>query len=220
MHDRHHDDEEQAPLFTTPQGTQEGGVEHGHEEKDVTFRPLINWFLLLGAVVIVTVFAVWLGFTFWMEHATRSEKLPSEVYASPVQPPPPLPRLLPNPADDAPGRNQAQIGPTEFRHRFQQAVDARLNQVELRDSRTGLPKLPTDAVQAVIGAQGSTASLAGAVPKAEGAPGASKAEGEGAEGNPNTSYTGRAPGEGPDQLKEQDLPTDSSGGTRMEDRLR
>src|SRR6187397_1913547 len=95
-----HHDEETVPERTTPQGTQEHGVEHGHEEKDVSFRPLFLWFGFLSVIVIITILVVTFGYNLWAER-TR----PDDVAFSPVftqQPIPPAPRVLPNPIDSHP----------------------------------------------------------------------------------------------------------------------
>src|SRR6478672_3725600 len=53
MPDAHLEADFPPPEYTTPQGTQEHGVDHGYEERDVNFRALINWFGgLLGFVLI------------------------------------------------------------------------------------------------------------------------------------------------------------------------
>src|SRR4029079_18356463 len=105
----HHDHE--IPERTTPQGTQLGGPEFGHEEKDVNFAPVFRWFLSLLVVTVLTQVMLAGALTAWVKNKERHEVLPSNLYS--VRQVPPEPRLLPNPVD-SPVTSQTPIrGPME-----------------------------------------------------------------------------------------------------------
>src|SRR2546422_628658 len=91
----HPHDEDVAPLETTPQGTQEEGVEQGHEERDVNLRAILGWFAALGAVVVVVVLLLWGVFEMWARSAPKEDLPPSPVFAR--EPHYPAPLILPGP---------------------------------------------------------------------------------------------------------------------------
>src|SRR5262245_43457520 len=95
--DRHLHGEEPPPEFTTPQGTQSYGVEHGHEETDVNPRTIIDWLAGLAVCVVVISLALYGSFMAWRSYERGMVKPPSPVFA--VREEPPSPRILPNPFD-------------------------------------------------------------------------------------------------------------------------
>lgn len=82
---------------TTPQGTQEKGVAHGHENRDVLIAPLMRW--LGGSVVFLAItFLAMRGMWNVMENIAASrDVLPSPLFNLHAAPPPGQPRLYPNP---------------------------------------------------------------------------------------------------------------------------
>jgi hypothetical protein len=173
----------EIPERTTPQGTQEEGVEFGHEERDVNFRPVFRWFIALAAVTGLTQLMLALGLAAWMKHEEKLDVPPSRVFA--VQQQAPEPRLLPNPVDSPPTSREPQIGPMEALRFFRQREDQALQRHGLQDAQTGLPTLPPRAVAAVT-----------------------------------AQPTAPAPGGRPRDALTQPMPSSSSGGTAMENRLR
>ena len=86
---------------TTPQGTQEKGVAHGHENRDVLMAPLMCW---LGgtAVFLAITFVAMRGMWNVMENIAASrDVLPSPLFNMHAAPPPGQPRLYPNPDQKA-----------------------------------------------------------------------------------------------------------------------
>jgi hypothetical protein len=149
-----HHDEERAPERTTPQGTQEGGVDHGHEVADMDLAQVGGWFLGLAVTCLVSMVLLWATFRWWSSTNARNEQLPSQLFAQREVPPPP--RILPNPVDypenqmtnpraDAPDYPETLPGERERQ-------DKALQQLGLQDPSTGLPVLPESAVARVIAA--------------------------------------------------------------------
>jgi len=87
--------EEFVPLETTPQGTQEEGVEYGHEEKDIDLRATLGWFAALGVTVVTVVVLLWGVFELWLHQTPKEELPPSPVFAQGTRYP--APYILPNP---------------------------------------------------------------------------------------------------------------------------
>jgi hypothetical protein len=193
--DPHLQADHHAPDRTTPQGTQSVGLEHGHEGRDLIFRPIVLWF---GG------FAIFLGLSLILLHATmglwtareaRETALPSPLFAE--QQEIPAPRILPNPIDSG-------LNPMERFQRYPETVPGE-REIEMQESarvgvldpQTGSPILPDRAVATVLSRHGSGG---GAV-------------------------TGRtAPAAAADQAGTPAVkalrPSDSSGGTATEDWLR
>jgi hypothetical protein len=181
-----------APTRTTPQGTQAQGVEFGHEGRDLSFRPIFYWF---GG------FLIFLGLSLLMLHTTmglwtakeaRETALPSPLFAQ--QQEIPAPRILPNPIDSG-------LNPMEVGQRYPEALPADHEQemedavrVGVVDATTREPALPTGAVSKVLSQNGAAGGGAPA-PAGAGEQGATSA------------------------VREL-MPSDSSGGRAMEDRLR
>jgi hypothetical protein len=146
----HHD--ERAPERTTPQGTQEAGVEHGHEAADMDIAQVGGWFLGLAVTVIVAMILLWGTFKWWARTATHNDELPSQLFTQRMVPP--EPRILPNPIDypetqltnpraDAPDYPESLPGERD-------REDKELQRLGLQDHDTGLPRLPDNAVASVI----------------------------------------------------------------------
>jgi hypothetical protein len=150
----------EIPERTTPQGTQEGGVEFGHEEKDVNFAPVFRWFISLIVVTGLTQGMLALGLMEWVKHEEKRDVPPSPLFA--VRQPPPEPRLLPNPVDSPPSSQQPQRGPMETLAIFREREDKALQRYGLQDPQTGAPALPPQAVAAVTAQPASPATGPGA----------------------------------------------------------
>src|SRR3989442_1046302 len=91
----HPHDEDVAPLQTTPQGTQEEGVDFGHEERDVNLGSILGWFAALGAIVGVVVLLLWGVFSMWTQTPNTKDAVPSPVFARKRRYPAPL--IMPAP---------------------------------------------------------------------------------------------------------------------------
>lgn len=197
--DPHLEDEHIAPARTTPQGTQENGVEFGHEERDTSIRELLVWFGGLIGFMLVVVIALWGVYSVWQNSVRQAEELPSPLFG--VRPVPPEPRVLPNPADQAANPTEVLVGPWDTlvpeRARMQEEA-ARLGLTR----EDGMPALPPGAV---------AAAMRGTTPP-PGVPGA------GQPGVPGAGQPG-AMGAEPAGGVSEPMPSESSGGMVSEDRL-
>jgi hypothetical protein len=157
-----HHEEERAPERTTPQGTQESGVAHGHEAADMDIGQVGGWFLGLAVTCLISMVLLWATFRWWSSTTARNDQLPSPLFARREVPPPP--RILPNPVDypenqmtnpraDAPDYPETLPGERERQ-------DKALQQLGLQDPSTGLPALPQGAVARVITASQQGKSIA------------------------------------------------------------
>jgi hypothetical protein len=186
----HHD--ERAPDRTTPQGTQAESVEHGHEGVDVDLPQVFAWFGGLLIFTIVVQILLWGTFKWWLARADMADKLPSPLFAIRQTPPPP--RIEPNPVDypvtPVSNPRAAQPDYPERPPGFHEKEKQEAQKLGLEDEKTGLPKLPEQAVAKVL----ATAH------------------------GPASSRTPGGQPAGPEL--EQPMPSYPSGGTRTEDRLR
>lgn len=191
QHRSEDEDHEPVPLVTTPQGTLAHSVEHGHEERDVNFKPLAAWGVGL-AVTILLAELVTLGIYQFL-YKTENAAYTTPFFAQ--KPVPPEPRLLPNPADTPRVPEAAQYrfqkfetlqGPGDYAavelHRDQQA----LANLGLYNTKEGTPEIP-DALAATVGGAAASAPE----PEGEAVPGLSEM-----------------------------MPADPSGGMTLENRLR
>ena len=176
---------------TTPQGTQENGVEHGHEHRDLNIRALIAWFVGLFALIFATLLLLWGmfdGLAFW---ENRKDRLPSPMFAERREPP--LPRILPNPADSRDNPQAPFTGPGEYGQQELREEERKAEALGLMDSQTGLPRIPE--------ALATEAMELGAPATATASP-----------GDPDVWP--------PQDGLSQPFPSDSSGGWNLENRLR
>lgn len=191
-HGHGHEDDEYVE-FTTPQGTQWHAVDGGHEERDVDVPALIKWGIGVFVLTGVTCGLLLGAFTLVLNQE-KSRPRPTSVMMQPTIPP--LPRLIPNPVDEAerskaagrPANNPLPLQDPIAYHLEQKALEApEIQALGLLDRSTHLPTLPDGAVEAVnaMNAQG------------------------GAVGSPATGDT-----------IEWRAPSDMSGGVNNEDRLR
>jgi hypothetical protein len=192
--DPHLQAEHHAPDRTTPQGTQAEGVEHGHEGQDVIFGPIFWWFGGLSIFMGLSLIILHVTMGMWTARDVRENQLPSPLFAE--QREMPAPRILPNPIDSGlkPMENlqvYPESLPGERRREIEQA-----GRLGLAD-KTGQPQLPNAIVNHVIARYGTAGATR---------PGGAASTGGAA--TPN----GEAVGE--------PMPSDASGGTRSEDRLR
>ena len=91
-------EEHYAPDQTSPQGTQEGGLEHGHEEADVNIRSFVNWMIGLIASTLICILVLAVVFQVLLARERAKEKLPSPLFSQ--RQTPPEPRVFPNIVDD------------------------------------------------------------------------------------------------------------------------
>jgi hypothetical protein len=96
------DDHNWYPERTMPQGTQENGVDFQHEDRDMNHGSVIRWMVALSVAVVIIFVALWGAFYFLGVSTNEARKLPSPIFAK--QQVPPYPRLLPNPFDDVTGK--------------------------------------------------------------------------------------------------------------------
>ncbi|HTE20186.1 MAG TPA: hypothetical protein VK689_17620 [Armatimonadota bacterium] len=189
--DPHLEDDEAAPERTTPQGTQDYGVEHGHEALDTNPRALVFWFSLLAACVAVILGVLFGAFHLLLNRETAKDVMPSPLFA--VKQVPPAPRLIPNPVDAQREPNVPLLNPIEYGVEVRRLEDLELDRLGLRDPATGLPRIPEKSLQGLAPVPGGAAPHAGVAP-----------------------HDGAAPAGQP----VEEMPSDSSGGTSTEDRLR
>jgi hypothetical protein len=201
-----HDEHEQVPERTTPQGTQENGVENQHEERDVEIGDLWRWFVGLGAATLVILLLLWGVFTLLLQREKKKDRVPSELFT--IRQPFPGPPLIPNP-DDARSRPLGPLrGPIQYRADVKKNEDTMLRTLGLQ-KEDGLPQIPPGVLDQVLKGQGL-----GSAP-----PGGSRMWPGSEVVGPGTRDSGlgtRDPRLGPPNP----MPSDSSGGTMDEDRLR
>ena len=145
------DDEHLIPTVTLPQGTQEHGVDHGHEQRDIQVPALVRWF---GGLAIVTALLMAImGAAFWgmQRREAAGDVPPSPIFTQRQQPP--RPRLLPNPVDDPPEAHAAPIGPIEYHAEQKMLEDQELAKVGLIDPKSGRPNIPRKAAESVLNSQ-------------------------------------------------------------------
>jgi hypothetical protein len=189
MADKHFD--EVAVNETTPQGTQENGVAKGHDERDINLRAILAWFAGLAVMTILTFAAMYGMFRLLANREEVKDILPSPLFARQQQKRPPAPRLLPT--------------PWEAHAKEKQNENERLERIGLLDPKTGLPKIPANATNAVNQPGGGAG---------QGATGVSGAGTGGVTTNPGA---GSNPAEGVSgQVPRPVLPHDSSGGRSLE----
>ena len=141
-----HQDEELHVTRTTPQGTQEAGVEKGHEQRDLKIRSMIRWFtgLTIGTAIIIVLMIAMVA---WMAARDRAGKtrtasrLYSEEYNMRRRR---TPELLPNP-QQAPDY----VLPWVHYRRFVEKESDRMKAAGLEDAG-GRPALPVTVVNDVI----------------------------------------------------------------------
>jgi len=140
-----HQDEELHVTRTTPQGTQEAGVDKGHEQRDIKIRTLILWFtgLTIGTVITVVLMLVMLR---WMQvqdkraKTVTASRIYSEEYLAGRRR---VPELLPNP-------QQAQYTlPWEHHREFVKDENKKLHDKGLEDD-LGRAAMPLSAVNDVM----------------------------------------------------------------------
>jgi hypothetical protein len=200
-----HDDEHGVPKRTTPQGTQEHGVEHGHEERDVNFGALGYWFTVLAMTVALAYVVVWGFYAVVKSQARSAQVLPSELFAN--RQAPPEPRIMPNPKDSGanPMTMVQQYPETIPQHREREAQE--MAKYGLLNPETKEPQLPEAAAARVIAAAGGPVPAGGGAAGSAPAPAGGAGAGQAAEASEPTA--------GVQQL----TPSGSSGGTRLENRL-
>jgi hypothetical protein len=147
--DPHLEEDHYAPSRTMVQGTQEYGVEHGHEQEDIQGRALLRWWLGLGGFILVCQLLMWamFGFLHRRELTTGESRVPP--FAD-VQQAPPEPRLIPNPVDARLQPFEPIQGPLEY-GREQRTLERRqMEALGLWDTQTDLPRIPQEIQQQVI----------------------------------------------------------------------
>lgn len=110
-----------APLRTVPQGLA-GVVAEGHEQTDADLGAVLRWSAGLGIVVVLSFVGVWIGLSLWAHQAIPPQ---GGTGISMQQFPPPEPRLLPNPS--LPGM----VDPKDAWVKFREEEDAKLRKVGL-----------------------------------------------------------------------------------------
>lgn len=159
MANHHH--EHEIPERTTPQGTQEGGVDFGHEEKDVNFGPIFRWFISLLVVTVLTQVMLAVGLNMWVNHEEVRDKsrVPSKLFE--VRQDIPEPRLLPNRVDSPASGTQPLIGPGEALVIFRERENKELAKHGLLDAESGQPAISAQALAAATGQPATPSGAAG-----------------------------------------------------------
>lgn len=142
------DDEHVSPSRTMPQGTQENGVEHGHEERDVNLPALIRWGVGLVVLTVAVQLLLWGVFYLLLAREKTKDRFPSQLFVTKQVPP--LPRLVPNPVDASERPAGPLQDPMEHLQEFRVREDRSLERLGLIDSSTGLPHLPDSALEALV----------------------------------------------------------------------
>jgi hypothetical protein len=144
-----HQDDELHVTRTTPQGTQEAGVEKGHEQRDIKIRATLNWFIGLTVGTAITIVAM-VVLVAWLNKAdsVQKNKVSSPLYIT--EHTRRYPELLPNPGqmnDPDPARRY--VYPWDHYRQFVKDESAKMKDagLEMPDGRPGLPQ---DAVSAVM----------------------------------------------------------------------
>ena len=155
---REDDDHEPAPARTTPQGTQLHGVEHGHEERDVNFGPLLKYISALVVTIAVSILVTFGVYRFMLFAEEQGQETLPQAYT--MKETPPEPRLLPNPADAAPlpkspewqiRRYATLEGPGDYGQAELRGQREQLAALGLFDKATGTPVVPDAALSSVPG---------------------------------------------------------------------
>ncbi len=130
---KHHD--ETQVERTTPQGTQEAGVERGHEDRDMNIRVTMSWFIGLAVAAGIIHLVVWGMFALfaWREDVKDEPLRRAPLLAEQTRPPEPL--LLPE--------------PWEAYKQERQAENKKLARYGLADPKTGQTKLSAAADQVI-----------------------------------------------------------------------
>src|SRR2546421_1111506 len=103
-----------APDHTTPQGTQENGVENQHEGSDINIESVIKWFAALAISSAIISVVLWGVFAYWTQHPDAP--LPSQVFSGSQVPP--GPHLWPDPSEGGGNPRQPLLEPQEYRQRI------------------------------------------------------------------------------------------------------
>jgi hypothetical protein len=151
------EDADHAPIpdRTTPQGTLALTVPHGHEEEDVNFAPLVNWFMILAGLILFSHVVTFGVYRVLEDTGKPPTERPLSLFGQ--RSTPPEPRLLPNPADSVrvPNVSTTAIqkyeqlqGPGDYARveirKEQQALQA----LGFFDEVSGLPIVPDSAAGA------------------------------------------------------------------------
>jgi len=184
-----HEDEELHVTRTTPQGTQEAGVDKGYEKRDMKIRSTMRWFtgLTIGTVITIVAMAGLVALLTWRDKEMKTQ-VSSPLYGTEL--PRRTPELLPNP------QQEEYTYPWDHYRKFVSAESRELSKVGLEDE-FGRPSLPVSVVN-------DMARL-----PARRAPQREREE---------DIIEGRSLGQGRsgDWVLDQELPSDASGGTRRE----
>lgn len=158
MPDAHLEADFPSPEYTTPQGTQEHGVDHGYEERDVNFRALFNWFGGLFAFTLISV--VLLTITNELYNNQLNAQEAAEFKNQPLllqHQAPPEPWVLPNPVSTRAldvAKHEVLMGPWDIYNEEREQEDKKLKEVQLQleDGRPFIPRKIADQVIAENGA--------------------------------------------------------------------
>jgi hypothetical protein len=76
-------------LRTTVQGTQQDGVEFGHEHRDIDARAIARWFVILGAIILFTYVSMLVMLRATIGYQAKSDRLASPLATAREVPPEP-----------------------------------------------------------------------------------------------------------------------------------
>ncbi|MFN3648757.1 MAG: hypothetical protein ACK47B_04175 [Armatimonadota bacterium] len=162
------DEDHIAPTVTLPQGTQEYGVEFGHEERDVNFRPVVWWIAGLFITTAILCVALYFAYNLMLDNTREASQLPSPVFREKIEragPP-----LVPSPDLQQGREKDPLIGPLEYRAEIVAEEQRQLTEIGFWDAERGTPIVPQQALTGVTTGQGpqtgATGAGAGALPPA------------------------------------------------------
>jgi hypothetical protein len=184
-----HEDEELHVTRTTPQGTQEAGVDKGYEKRDIKIRSTIRWVVGLTIGTVLTIIAmVGLVALLTLRDKEMKTETSSPLYGKNL--PRRTPELLPNPQQDE------YTFPWDHYRNFVAKESKELTKFGLEDEN-GRPALPVSVVRSLANAPARPA------PRRE---------------KERDIFTGGLfeQGRSEDWSLDYELPSEGSGGTRRE----
>lgn len=141
-----HQDEEMHVTRTTPQGTQEAGVDKGHELRDIKIRELLYWFAGLTVYSALTIAGMWfLVMLLTSQDRIEKTRLSTPLYGTDL--PRRTPELLPNP--DQLATADGYTLPWDHYRAYVKDQTAEMKKVGLEDE-FGRPSLPDSVVKSVV----------------------------------------------------------------------
>lgn len=154
-----HLEEEEPPEFTMPQGVQIAGTPGDYEKRDINIQQFFAWMIYLFVSTALIIGIMYGAFHLLLRREEASDRLPSPLFAQKRVPP--LPRLLPNRIDHPVRLDQHVPDPPEIGQLERRSENDGLARHRLLNTETGLPTIPADVAQRVIGSVGAAGAGGG-----------------------------------------------------------